>query len=332
MTNAWQCSIGTAVVGTMLTIMASASRADETAAVPVEFTGRDGELAVLIHGLPVARYCYQDTEITRPYFAHVSAPCGKQVTRSHPPIEGKDIMDHATFHPGIWMTFGDISGSDFWRLAARVRHAGFTEPPHNGRGKGSFAVRNQYLSQHDLAKVVCEEECRYTMIVRPAGYLLLWDSTFTSDREFTFGDQQEMGLGVRVATPLRVGASGNLELPPGTGTILDSADRRNEREVAGNTANWCDYRGTLDGQRVGITIFCHPRNSRPSRFHARDYGLLVANPFGQQAFDKGAKNSVVVRPGETLRLRYGILIHSGPRDSQPDYAAAYQDYLRLAGK
>ena len=104
------------------------------------------------------------------------------------------------------------------------------------------------------------------------------------------------------------------------------------KQIWGNSADWCDYSGTMAGQRVGMTIFCHPDNFRPSWFHARDYGLLEANPFGRQAFGKGEKSSVVVKPGEKLRLRYGVLIHSGPQDSQPDLAAAYQDYLQLAGK
>ena len=43
-----------------------------------------------------------------------------------------------------------------------------------------------------------------SLLVRPAGYLLTWDSTFSSDRSFYFGDQEEMGLGIRVATPIRV--------------------------------------------------------------------------------------------------------------------------------
>ena len=53
--------------------------------------------------------------------------------------------------------------------------------------------------------VLCEEVCTYTFQVRPAGYLILWDSTFESNRSgLYFGDQEEMGLGVRVATPLMV--------------------------------------------------------------------------------------------------------------------------------
>lgn len=305
--------------------------AADPASTPVAFAQGDGRLTAAIDGLPVAVYFYRDDKITRPYFAHVRASNGVQVTRHHPPIEGQDLVDHGTFHPGIWMSFGDISGSDYWRLAARVRHAEFADAPRGGRGKGSFAVRNQYLDQRDPSKIVCEEVARFTFMPRPAGYLLLWDSAFFSDDEFTFGDQEEMGLGFRVATPLRVETSSDEEdLPPGNGTILDSAGRRNEESVWGNVADWCDYSGTMAGQRVGMTLLCHPENFRPSWFHARDYGLLEANPFGRQAFGKGEKSSIVVKPGEKLRLRYGVLIHAGPAGSQPDFAAAYKDYQNLA--
>jgi hypothetical protein len=160
----------------------------------------------------------------------------------------------------------------------------------------------------------------------------MWDSTFSSKQDFAFGDQEEMGVGFRVATSIRVGASGKGNLPPGSGTILDSQGRKDESEVWGNAAEWCDYSGTIAGQHVGLTIFCHPKNFRPSWYHARDYGLLQANPFGRQAFGKGEKSTIVVRPAETLRLRFGILIHSGPAGSQPDLPSAYQDYVRQSGE
>jgi hypothetical protein len=285
---------------------------------------------VTIDGLPIAVYCYQDDTITRPFFAHVRAPGGVQVTRHHPPIEGQDLVDHGTFHPGIWMSFGDISGSDYWRLKARVRHAEFVAIPKGGSGRGSFAVRNQYLNQQDPSKIVCEEIARYTFSVCSAGYLLNWDSTFSSAHEFAFGDQEEMGVGFRVATPLRVGASGEGNLPPGNGAILDSEGRKNEKEAWGNSADWCDFSGTMAGQRVGMTIFCHPDNFRASWFHARDYGLLEANPFGRQAFGKGAASTVIIKPGQKLRLRYGVLVHAGPQGSSPNLKQAYAEYLTPA--
>src|SRR6476660_10033109 len=167
------------------------------AAPPVEFARDDSKVTVTIGGKPFAVYCYKDDTITRPYFAHIRAPSGAQVTRNHPPIEGQDIMDHPTLHPGIWMSFGDISGSDYWRLKARVRQAEFVDELQGGPGKGTFAVRNEYLDQTDPSKVLCKEVARYTILVRPDGYVLLWDSTFSGEREFYFGDQEEMGLGFR---------------------------------------------------------------------------------------------------------------------------------------
>lgn len=311
---------------------ATAVSAAEADGPPVEFLLGNGKVTVGIDGLPIAVYCYQDDKITRPFFAHVRAPNGVQVTRHHPPIEGQDLTDHDTFHPGIWMSFGDISGSDFWRIKARVRHAGFVDEPRMGLGQSAFSVRNEYLNQTDPSKVVCTEIARYTFRVVPAGYLLMWDSTFSSDKEFYFGDQEEMGLGFRLATPLRVASKPEDKVPPGNGTIVDAEGRKNEKEIWGNASDWCDYSGAMAGEHVGMTIFCHPGNLRPSWFHARDYGLLEANQFGRQAFGKGDASKVVVKPGEKFRIRYGVLIHSGPPDSHPDLAAAYQDYVRLAEK
>src|SRR6478672_11423941 len=123
---------------------ASTASAVTPGAPAVEFARGNDKVAVVIDGLPVMVYCYHDRTITRPFFTHVRAPSGVQVTRHHPPIEGQDIVDHATFHPGIWMSFGDISGSDYWRIMARVRHAKFVDEPRGGPGDGTFAVQNEY--------------------------------------------------------------------------------------------------------------------------------------------------------------------------------------------
>jgi hypothetical protein len=307
-------------------LAASLSATAKPQAAEVRFLETPGRVEIFVGDEPVATYVYEDPEISRPYFAHVRAPGGTQVSRNHPPVPGKDRMDHPTFHPGIWLTFGEISGNDYWRLKARTEQSEFVEEPQVTDGVGAFAVRNRYLEADDPQHVVCEEVCRFTISERPAGYLLTWDSTFTSDREFYFGDQEEMGLGIRVATPLRAEVA-DATLPPPTGTMTDSEGRRNGAQIGGNTADWCDYSGTLDDRHVGMTVFCHPDNFRPSWFHARDYGFLAANAFGRAAFKKGEPSKVVVKPGEELRLRYGILIHACDAGSTPDLPAAYQNYL-----
>jgi hypothetical protein len=66
--------------------------------------------------------------------------------------------------------------------------------------------------------------------------------------------------------------------------------------------------------------------------HSRDYGFLAANPFGRSAFAKGSPSKVVVKSGETLRLRYGVLLHSAVETNRPDLAAAYADFVKQAGQ
>ena len=317
-------SAGHFVLLTALIICISASFV--TQAAEISFVKQQGKVQLCIDGKSVATYVYDDPNISRPYFAKVCSPGRIQVTRNLPPIAGQDRMDHPEFHPGIWLAFGDLSGNDYWRLKSRVVHIAFHEAPHVADGVGAFAVENHYLDTADPGQIMCRELCRYTLRVLPAGYLLTWDSTFTSDREFYFGDQEEMGLGVRVATPLRAERKTDGGLLPGNGTVVDAVGRHNEAEIWGNAAAWCDYSGETDGQSVGITIFCHPENFRPSWWHVRDYGFITANPFGRAALRQGPESQVVVKPGEKLRLRFGVLMH-GRLESLPEQlSAAYQAY------
>jgi hypothetical protein len=285
-----------------------------------------GKLKILLDGQPVADYVFQDPEIPRPYFAKLHAPSGIQVSRNQPPDPKLDVADHPLFHPGLWLTFGVLSGNDYWRNAAKTEFIEFTEAPEVTANGGRFTARFRYLDQNDPAKTVCEELFSCRIVPLPAGTLIVWDSIFSGDNEFEFGDQEEMGLGIRMATPLRSEPQARSDIPPGTGTILDAEGRKNGAEIWGKSAPWCDYSGTIDGNQVGATIFCHPDNFRPSWFHARDYGLLVANAFGQKAFHQGDESRVVVKPGEKFRLRYGILLHG---DSEVGLNEAYQDYVNL---
>jgi hypothetical protein len=281
----------------------------------VSFVRGEGRLRILVDGKHFADYTQQDARISRPFLSNVLAPGGIPATRNHPPVPGKDATDHDTMHPGIWLAFGELGGQDYWRNRARVRPVKFLAGPQGGAGEGTFTVLNEYLTA-DAKQIVAREVCRLTLRVRPEGYLLLWDSTFTrGETECVFGDQEEMGLGVRLATPLTVKAGGR---------ILNSDGKRNEREVWGKQADWCDYSGQRDGKRVGLLVMPDPANFRPSWFHSRDYGVLVANPFGRAAFTRGEKSRVVVPEGKPLRLRYGVLVYAA---QDLDHPRVYRDFL-----
>lgn len=275
----------------------------------ITFNEAKGRLAILVDDEPFATYVYEDAEIPRPYFCDLYAPGGVKVTRNHPPVEGVDLTDHATYHPGVWMAFGDLGGADFWRLKARVRQETLDLSP----AEGAFTVANVYESE---GRVMGRETCRFQIETLPEGRLLRWESTFhAQDAALVFGDQEEMGLGLRVATGLTVSK--------GTGVITNSDGLVNEAGVWGKQADWCDYHGILDGRPVGAALFTHPDNFRRSWFHARDYGLLVANPFGRKAFTEGDLSRVTVPPGGSLTLRYGVFLHG----DVADMGAVYTRYV-----
>ena len=283
----------------------------------VSFEGQPGKLVIRIDDKPMATYVYEDEKTPRPYFAHVRSPSGIQVTRNHPP-RPDDFQDHAKYHPGLWMALGDLNGHDNWRLHARVDGGDFAERPTGGIGRGTFTVRNRYLTT-DGKETICTETCRYTLLTRPLGYLLLWDSTFISQEgDFYFGDEMdESCLSVRVATPIAVKSKFG-------GRMVNAEGGVNEKGVRERLSDWCDYSGTIEGKQVGITLMSDPANARRPWWHARDYGFLGANPFRSHP-ERRENTRIVVPRGTPFRLRFGVLIHSGATASY-DPQEAYEDF------
>ena len=65
-----------------------------------------------------------------------------------------------------------------------------------------------------------------------------------------------------------------------TGQALNS-NGTSGKSIWGESAKWVYYWGTINDKAVGIAIFDHPSNLRhPTAWHAREYGLVAANPFG----------------------------------------------------
>ena len=122
-----------------------------------------------------------------------------------------------------------------------------------------------------------------------------------------------------MASPLRVQG--------GQGTILNSRGEKNGAAVWGKEARWFDYAGPLRGRHVGLLVAASPENPRPSWLHARDYGVVVTNPFPRQPKERRTPYvKTWVKRGESFRLRYAVLIHD---TSQPiDPAVAYQSMLQ----
>ena len=287
----------------------------------------------------IATYLKRHPKLTRRALVNVTTPSGIQVTRSFPPRKPEDIdpgygakdgIIHPIMHPGIWLGYGDVNGNDYWRLQAEVVFDEFAGPLKGQRDKGSFTAVNRFLKRstgtpargsEDVPpdrragvpvlpddRIVCTETTHYHFERVPEGLLLRIDAEYQSDHhDFYFGDQEESGLAVRVASPIRVQG--------GNGTILNDRGERNGGEVWGKEAEWFDYYGTIDGREVGVMVVPASTNPRPSWLHARDYGVVVTNPFPKQPKERREPYvKTHIKEGEPFKLSYHILIHDLPAD------------------
>ncbi len=274
---------------------------------------KQDRLRISLDGREIVDFVFRDDKILRPYFANARLADGRQVTRTHPPVKGVDALDHDTMHPGIWLGFGDISGHDFWRNRAAMEHVRFVSEPQIADGRLTFS--NECHLKTGRGQAIGSLTNDFTLMRRPSGWLLVWDATFHADQgPLVFGDQEEMGLGARVATPFT---------EKNGGVIRSSSGKQTAKATWGQPAKWCDY-SSSGPQCCGIMLMASEKNFRESWWHNRDYGVFVANPFGREAMKQGAKSSIEIAKGQALQLRFGALIHDG---QQIDLAGEYKFFL-----
>lgn len=291
----------------------------------VTLTVREGELDILIDQKPVGHYVWDEKRTSRPYFRQLQTPDGTLVSRNHPPdpVADANNADHPDFHPGAWLAFGDAAGQDYWRNKAKVCHITFLAPPRSGLGVGGFTVINAYEKAGEGPEALFMETCAYTIRATDSGYILIAESEFApEDGPMAFGDQEEMGFGVRLATPLTVKHGG--------GFIRNSAGGEQEGGTWGQTADWCAGYGKSGDGWAGMAVMTSPDNFRPSWFHSRDYGLVVANPFGKKAMtapkdDAVTKDSTEVKADGKLRIGFGVYVFSTA--GEPDFEGMYRAYI-----
>ncbi|MEX2671425.1 MAG: PVC-type heme-binding CxxCH protein [Phycisphaeraceae bacterium] len=273
-------------------------------------------LDIRLDGRSIASYVFQDQETLRPFFAHIKTPQGIQVTRNHPPIPGEDPTDHAKMHPGLWLAFADLNGISFWHNEeGRVVYEGFVGEPTADEDTATFVTGSRFVA--DEGTRLCRQRTHYTIRKDPAGYRIEIDATFESDEPFSFGVKEEMGLGVRVASEIRVDG--------GNGSIRSAVGGRDELGTWGKVDRWWDYAGEIEERAVGLMVMAAPDN--PDVWsHSRDYGVIVANPFPVDVEEnRGIRTTIDV--GDAFRLRFGVLIHDAHPSDPLDRQQAYQRYL-----
>jgi hypothetical protein len=267
----------------------------------VVLTKLDGRIEIAIDGKPFSTF-YYGPEAPKPYLHPLRSASGKIVTRRFPmeevPSDNKD-----RHHRGLWVGYKDINGFDFWE----------NEFSYNNRNAGKVVMRGVNIVEGTIAgtfnwlapsgETILEEQRTMSFRGDKATRVVDVDITLRSVGTTTFADSKDGFFAVRLTEALAENSSG---------TLTNSNGGRKMKETWGKQANWIDCSGELDGEKLGVAVFEHPSSFRsPPRWHVRDYGLLAANPFGSHAFDPDAALSkITLKPGDTVRLRHRVVIHS----------------------
>ena len=116
-----------------------------------------------------------------------------------------------------------------------------------------------------------------------------------------FGVKEEMGMAIRVATPITV---------KNGGTIRSASGGVNEKGTWGKLDDWWDYSGVVGGKRVGVRI-SRGIDTPPVWSHSRDYGVLVANPFPVE-IPENRDLVTEVAVDDRLHLNFEIQVNEEP--------------------
>lgn len=239
-----------------------------------------------------------------PYLYPLVGPDGVSLTRHFPmrpniPGEASDHPHHRSF----WFTHGDVNGHDFWHSPdhqSTIAHQSFKKVEN-----GTFTVALTW--QHKEEALLQEERTYHFEKPDEQSLVIKVTSHLTAATEVTFGDTKEGSFALRVAPTLRH------EGPVAKGSIINS-EGKDGKAAWGQQADWVCYHGPdAKGNQVALTLMDHPDNLRhPTRWHARSYGLLTANPFGEKGFTKKGNGSHTLKKGQTLTQQYALVIQSGP--------------------
>lgn len=302
-------------------------------AAQVQLTRSETQIAITVDGEPFSTLFF-GPETHKPYMHPLRSASGKSVTRGYPMLDLPGEPHDHPHHRGLWFTHGEVNGLDFWS-------------PETGKGvnKGRV-VLNEIVSVKSGAKSgemtlvfdwkkpdgsVLLTETRVTTIYSdPKLRILDFDINLKAGPEkVVFGDTREGTFAIRLAAPLDEPTG---KERPGiatpTGKMTSAEGKQGEKNIWGKRSPWVDYCGTLDGEKLGVAIFDHPKNPKhPTYWHARSYGLFAANIFGEHDYynDKTRDGSVTVEPNGSLRFRYRVVIHPGDT-AEAGIADLYRKY------
>jgi hypothetical protein len=289
-----------------------------------------GQVDVLWDAQQVTGYRVRD--LRKPVLYPVLGPGGHSMMRNYPLVQG--IAGEATDHPhhkSIWLAHGNVNGQSYWDEKATIRAVG---EPELLPEDAAMVVEHEWLTTA-TNEVLARERTRLSFgcLEREQGPLvggwwLQYQVRVTAVApELTFGDTKEGFFAMRTHPNLQLTNDPRAGVTSANGRALNSNGLR-DKELWGQPAQWVAYGGTIGEHPVTIVMMDHPTNLRhPTTWHARDYGLVAANPFGLHDFQKLPEGAgdFALSQGQHLEFCYRIAFLPTLLD-EPAIREAYRNF------
>mgnify|MGYP000857252230 CR=1 FL=1 len=273
----------------------------------------------------------------KPFLHPLRSASGKIVSRMYPMEEREGEMKDHIHHQGLWYTHEAVNGFDFWgnhpsfraNRGDKLGIVDLVKVNETKSGKNNGLLGATFAWKSPSGELLLEENRRMVFHKRPNLRIIDVDVELVAKTDVTFGDTKEGTFAIRTAPEFELPSPKRPSTPARTGRMVNSNGVEGVA-IWGKRASWVDYSAMVDGEKLGIAIFDHPKNPRhPTYWHARDYGLFAVNPFGVHDFEnnKELDGSLKLANGEKVRFRYRVVIHSGD-EKEGNVDALYKEYTR----
>lgn len=264
---------------------------------------------------PILRYHYANVPF-KPYVQELFSPSGFNILLDAP-------SDHLHHHGLMFAVAAE--GVDFWaelETCGKQVHKGFPvvrKEEQNGTSLGSFTEQVDWQRPTDSA-ILLNETRTVTAFKIPevVATVLTWTSELTPAKELpsvSLTGSHYFGLGLRFQPIL-----------DGIGTFRNSAGDLGQiirGEERNGRATWSCYSAVVDGKPLTVAMFDDPANAR----HPATWFTMPKFAYMSATLDLKTE-PLVIKAGETLKLRYGVAVW----DAQPDdkeIEAMYKKWLAL---
>lgn len=275
---------------------------------------KEDRVTVLIDGELFTEYVFKGYE--KPILYPVIGPTGVGMTRDYPMQTGQaDEAEDHPHHKSIWFGHMKVNGESFWHSGET---AGTTVQTSLEVAGNQIKTTNRLVGRDGALVATDSREVSFGLTQSGARWIDYNVTYHASEGDVLFGDNKDGQMGIRMHPKLRIKG------PVAVGHAINAAGIR-EDQIWGKRAPWIDYWAEIDGNTVGIAVFDHPSNLRhPTWWHAREYGLLSANPFGIHHFEEKDDEHLgeyTLKQGDSLTFKHRFVFHQG------DYQAAHIEQL-----